>query len=65
METTTIAAKIESIEIQLKIIKAYEEVKKIKTREKNLVSLKGILKGKGKFDECEIESAKIKYKDRL
>lgn len=65
METTSLTSKIESIEMQLKIIKAYETGKKNKTKGKGLASLKGILKGKGKFDTEEIESVKIKFKERL
>ena len=62
MDNTNIAAKIASIEAQLRIIKASDGIKKTKTKGKGLRSIKGILKHKGNFNIDEIESAKIRYK---
>lgn len=63
MNSGKLEAKIASIEAQLKILKASKELKKAVPAKKGLRSLKGILKGKGKFDMKEIESTTIITRD--
>lgn len=65
MSSEKIDAKIASIEAQLKVLKASKEVKKSVAKKKDLRSLKGILKGEGKFTIEEIESVKIMFKEEL
>lgn len=65
MNSGKLEAKIASIEAQLKILKASKELKKAVSAKKGLRSLKGILKGKGKFDMKEIESIKVMFKEVL
>lgn len=65
MNSGKLEAKITSIEAQLKILKASKDFKKAIPAKKDLRSLKGVLKGKGKFDIKEIESIKIMFKENL
>jgi uncharacterized protein YfkK (UPF0435 family) len=65
MKSKNVESKIASIKIQLKILKASKNIKSTNSREKDLRSLKGVLKGKGKFDIKEIESVKIRFKEEL
>lgn len=65
MKTSKLEAKIASIEDQLKILKASKGVKKFVSTKKDLRSLKGILKGEGKFAIEEIESVKIIFRGEL
>ncbi len=65
MRSEKIEAKIASIEAQLKVLKASTEVKESVAKKTDLRSLKGILKGEGKFTIEEIESVKIMFKEEL
>ncbi len=61
-----IATKFASIESQLEILKASIDKKKVSLRKgKGLRGLKGILKGKGRFTEEEIEAVKVKFRETL
>ena len=63
MNSEKLDAKIASIEAQLRILKTLKAVKKPVSKKKDLRSLKGVLKGEGKFDVKEIESVKIMFKE--
>jgi len=65
MNSEKLEAKIASIEAQLRILKASKDAKKSVPKKKGLRSLKGVLKGEGKFDIKEIESVKIMFKEEL
>lgn len=65
MKSGRVEAKLAGIEAQLRILKASTIIKGPNSREKDLRSLKGILKGEGKFDIKEIESVKIKFEEEL
>ena len=65
MNSEKLDAKIASIEAQLRILKTLKDVKKPVSKKKDLRSLKGVLKGEGKFDVKEIESVKIMFKEEL
>lgn len=65
MSSEKLEAKIASIEAQLRILKASKDVKNSIPKKKDLCSLKGVLKGEGKFDFKEIESVKIMFKEDL
>ena len=65
MNSEKLDAKIASIEAQLRILKTLKAVKKPVSKKKDLRSLKGVLKGEGKFDVKEIESVKIMFKEEI
>ncbi len=61
-----IAAKFAVIESQIEILKASIKGKKASSRKgKGLRELKGILKGKNRFSEEEIEVVKAKYRKTI
>ena len=66
MANKHIAVKFASIESQLEILKASIKGKKTSSRKgKGLRGLKGILKGKSRFSEEEIESVKAKFRETI
>ncbi len=65
MSEKNLAIKIASIETQIELLKNTVEKKRKNDKILGLCSLKGILKGKGKFTEEEIEAVKAKYKNKI
>ncbi len=64
MGARNLAIKITSIETQLELLKNTVGKKK-KNKNLGLCFLKGILKGRGKFTEEEIQSVKAKFKNKI
>jgi hypothetical protein len=64
MNERNLTIKISSIQTQLELLK--NTLKKKKKKKKfGLWSLKGILKGEGKFTEEEIETVEARFKNKI
>jgi hypothetical protein len=64
MNERNLTIKISSIQTQLELLK--NTLKKKKKKKKfGLWSLKGILKGEGKFAEEEIETVEARFKNKI
>jgi hypothetical protein len=65
MVERNLALKITSIETQLELLKNTLEKKGKNKKRPGLCYLEGILKGKGKFTEEEIEAVKARFKNKI
>lgn len=65
MGARNLAIKITSIETQLELLKNSVGKKKRNNKSYGLCFLKGILKGRGKFTEEEIEAVRAKFKNKI
>ncbi|MDI6794369.1 MAG: 16S rRNA (uracil(1498)-N(3))-methyltransferase [bacterium] len=65
MKAGNLAVKIGSIEAQLEVLKGLNRHKLQPVRQRGLRSLKGILRGEGRFSEEELEAAKIRSREEL